>query len=361
MSRYFNFSTDKSRSLFISILCFVSIHLSLAQDMHFSQFFAMPIQVNPANAGIDYDLDIGIIHRSQWGAVAQPFTSYGISVSGKPAQKKRRGSLGLGFDCYYDKSGDASFVSLQSGFNIAYSVKLDEYSSLSAGIKLNYNQRSINNTAFQWGEQYDGKSYNASLATGEQLGNLQRLNFFDVAGGLNYRYKKGEKNMSSNTVRIFDIGISGFHINKSDVAFYKDEANKLGTRAIAYFQGTIGIDNTNVCLLPKAYFQMQGSQKEYVAGMLVSIKPKNESKVTGYVLSNVFNIGALYRGKDAVIAVMQYEIRNYVIGLSYDINVSKLTSSSSGRGAYEISLRYINPSPYLRKGRHKRYGSSKFL
>ncbi len=252
MNRYFNFNSGKYRMFFICMLCFVSMHVSQAQDMHFSQFFAMPIQVNPANAGIDYDLDIGIIHRSQWGAVAKPFTSYGVSVSGKPAQKKRRGSLGLGFDCYYDKSGDASFVSLQSGFNIAYSVKLDEYSSLSAGIKLNYNQRSINNTAFQWGEQYDGKSYNASLATGEQLGNLQRINFFDVAGGLNYRYKKGEKNMSSNTVRIFDIGISGFHINKSDVAFYKDEANKLGTRAIAYFQGTIGIDNTNVCLLPKA-------------------------------------------------------------------------------------------------------------
>lgn len=345
----------------IILFSMMAIHVSMAQDMHFSQFFAMPIQINPANAGIDYDLDMGIIHRSQWGAVAKPFTSYGVSVSGKPAQKKRRGSLGLGFDCYYDKSGDASFVSLQTGFNIAYSVRLDEYSSLSAGIKLNYNQRSINNTNFQWGEQYDGKSYNSSLATGEQLGNLQRLNFFDVAGGLNYRYKKGEKNMSSNTIRIFDIGISGFHINKSDVAFYKSEANKLGTRALVYFQGTIGIDNTNVCLLPKAYFQVQGTQTEYVAGMLVSIKPKNESKVTGYVLSNVFNIGVLYRGKDAVIGVLQYEIKNYVIGLSYDVNVSKLTTSSTGRGAYEISLRYINPNPYLRKGKHKRYGSSKFL
>jgi hypothetical protein len=43
------------------------------------------------------------------------------------------------------------------------------------------------------------------------------------------------------------------------------------------------------------------------------INPKNESKVTGYVLSKVFNIGAI-QGKDAVIAVIPYEIRNYVIG-----------------------------------------------
>ena len=69
----------------------------------------------------------------------------------------------------------------------------------------------------------------------------------------------------------------------------------------------------------------------------------------------------MYRGKDAFIGVVQYEIKNYVIGLSYDINVSKLTSSTTGRGAYEISLRYMGVSEYLRRAHHSKYGANKRL
>ena len=348
----------------VTLVALMCVAVSKAQDIHFSQFFAMPILVNPANAGVEYDLDIGIIHRNQWKAVAQPFTSYGASISGKVptnSKKKRKGRLGLGLDMYYDKSGDASFVSMQSGLNVAYNLQLNKKSFFSTGFKVNFNQRSINNTNFQWGEQYFGKGYNSSLPTGEQLSALQRVSFVDVAAGFNYRFKSGEKNMSSNTARIFDIGVSGFHINKSDVALYRDGSTPIGTRVMLYLQGVVGVNNTNLSILPKAYWQIQGKHQELVLGALVSIKPKNDSKVTGFVNSNIFNIGLLYRGKDAVIGVVQYEIKKYVIGLSYDVNVSKLTSTSSGKGAYEISLRYNNLSQFLRKNHSKKYGANKFL
>jgi len=344
----------------IFIYLFVCFSLK-AQDIHFSQFFATPILINPANAGLENDLDIGLIYRTQWKAIAKPFTSYGISVSGIAGKRNKKGNLGLGLDCYYDKSGDASFAILQSGFNMAYSVKLNKYNFLSAGIKLNFNQRSINSSSFQWGQQYDGKSYNGSLASGEQLNNLQAVTFFDVASGLNYRFKKGDKTMSSNTLRIFDIGISAFHINRANVSLYSNQLHKLPTRIMFYFMGNIGLENTNVAILPKAYYQLQGTQQELVAGFLVSIKPVNESKVTGFVTSNIFNIGLLYRAKDAFIPVIQYEIKSYVIGLSYDINVSKLTSASNARGAFEITLRYINHNTSLRKGKHVRYGTNKLF
>lgn len=353
-----------TKSTIATLVAIVFSFFVKAQDIHFSQFFAMPILVNPANAGVEYDLDIGIIHRNQWSSVAQPFTSYGFSISGKVptnSKKKRKGRLGIGLDVYYDKSGDASFVSMQSGFNLAYNLQLNKKSFFSTGLKANFNQRSINNTNFQWGEQYFGKGYNSALPSGEQLSALQRVTFVDLAAGFNYRYKSGEKNMSSNTARIWDIGVSAFHINKSDVALYRDGSNAIGTRVMGYIQGTIGVNNTNLSILPKAYYQIQGKHQEIVVGALISIKPKSESKVTGFVNSNIFNIGVLYRGKDAIIGVMQYEIRKYVIGLSYDVNVSKLTTSSTGRGAWEISLRYNNLSQYLRKNHSKKYGTNKMF
>lgn len=323
------------------IMCVFLSGLAGAQDMHFSQFFVTPLLLNPANAAVENDLDIGIINRTQWKAVAQPFTSYGISVSGKMGKSPKKGKLGLGIDCYYDKSGDASFVSLQSGFNLAYCVKLSRYSSVSAGIKLNYNQRSLQTNSFQWGQQYDGRSYNGSLASGEHFNNLQSIRFLDVAGGLNYTFKKGSKQATTNTLRLFNVGISGFHLNSSNVNFYNNSITKLPARMLVYFQASIGINNSNITALPKVYYQLQGKQQELVMGCLLSISPKNESRITGYVTSNVFNIGLLYRNRDAVIAVMQYELKSYVLGISYDINTSKLSSSSSGRGAFELSLRYI--------------------
>ncbi len=322
-------------------LCLFLSFLAGAQDMHFSQFFVTPVLINPANAAVENDLDIGIINRTQWKAVAQPFTSYGISISGKTGKNNKKGNLGLGLDCYYDKSGDASFVSLQSGFNLAYCVKLSKHSLISAGIKLNYNQKSLQTNSFQWGQQYDGKSYNATLASGEHLSNLQTIRFLDVATGLNYTFKKGGKNGTTNTLRIFNIGVSGFHLNSSNVNFYNNTLNKLPARMLVYLQAHIGINNSNVTLLPKVYYQVQGKQQELVMGCLFSIAPKNESRITGYVISNVFNIGLLYRNRDAVIAVMQYEMKSYVLGISYDINTSKLAAASSRRGAFEISIRYI--------------------
>ena len=57
---------------FKGIVVFFSLSLFCsAQDIHFSQFFAMPIFVNPANAGVENDLDIGVIHRTQWKAVSR--------------------------------------------------------------------------------------------------------------------------------------------------------------------------------------------------------------------------------------------------------------------------------------------------
>lgn len=353
--------TGYTKKIHITVVIVFMSLVTKAQDIHFSQFFAMPILVNPANAGVENKMDIGLIHRSQWKSVAQPYVTYGFSIAGRVGADRKKGNLGFGLDCYYDKSGDASFVSLQSGLNVAYNVRLSNSSFLSTGIKVNYNQRSINNTNFQWGAQYDGKSYNSSLPSGEPLNDIQRINFVDAAAGLNYRFKKGEKNISSNTLRIFDVGISAFHINRSNVALYKDASSKIARRVMGYFQGVIGIDGTNLAILPKLYHQVQGKQRETVFGTLLSIKPKNESKVTGYVTSGVFNIGAFYRVKDAVIAVAQYEVKNYVIGVSYDINVSKLTTASNGRGAYEISLRYMNSGAYLRKSHHSKYGTNKFL
>ena len=46
------------------------------------------------------------------------------------------------------------------------------------------------------------------------------------------------------------------------------------------------------------------------------------------------------RVKDAIIPSVMYEMGNYAAGISYDFNSSGLKSVSSGRGGYELVLRF---------------------
>ena len=50
--------------------------------------------------------------------------------------------------------------------------------------------------------------------------------------------------------------------------------------------------------------------------------------------------GLLYRWNDALIPVIQLQLSKFIIGTSYDVNVSKLTVASQSRGGFELTLSY---------------------
>ena len=74
---------------------------------------------------------------------------------------------------------------------------------------------------------------------------------------------------------------------------------------------------------------------------------KEDSRYTGYVKGSALAVGGYYRNKDAFVVAALFEMSNYAIGASYDINVSGLKTATTGRGGFEITLRFLNPSPFL--------------
>jgi hypothetical protein len=51
------------------------------------------------------------------------------------------------------------------------------------------------------------------------------------------------------------------------------------------------------------------------------------------------------RNTDALAVIVGAEIQSYRVGLAYDVNISKLSTSTYFRGAFEISVTYIAPYP----------------
>jgi hypothetical protein len=52
--------------------------------------------------------------------------------------------------------------------------------------------------------------------------------------------------------------------------------------------------------------------------------------------------GAVYRWKDALIPVIKINTNKLSIGLSYDVNISKLRTASQYRGGFELTLSYLD-------------------
>jgi len=94
----------------------------------------------------------------------------------------------------------------------------------------------------------------------------------------------------------------------------------------------------SVVLKPSYIVLLQGPSKEITPGLMAQYVLGERSKYTRIKKFTAVSIGGYYRFKDALIAVAKYEFAGYAIGLSYDVNLSKLRTVSSTRGGFEVSL-----------------------
>lgn len=318
-----------------------------SQDIHFSQFWMTPILLNPAQSGAGHDMRAIINYKNQWNSVAAPYSTLNALFDLKIPAKGKKGFSAVGINIYQDKAGDGEMKSLQGNLAYAYHVYLNDKNTLGGGLYGGFAQRSINYAKLQWMNQYDGVSYNSSLPSGEPAGG-NNLTYFDLGGGLHYEYGKGEKYFTGNNHKSFSAGISLFHANQPEYSFYGTD-DKLHIKTVGYANGVFGISNTNISLVPGIIYSHQGKNSELLMGNMFRFQLKEESKHTGYVKGSAFSLGTYYRNKDAVIAAMLFEISQYAIGISYDVNVSGFNKATIGRGGFEISLRFVNPNPFLYK------------
>ena len=163
--------------------------ISLAQDIHFSQFHLSPLTLNPALAGaIDDDQRFTAIYRDQWRSLDEPFTTYAASYDLPIMKGKLNGRyVGMGAHAYQDKAGSSGFGVLNAGASVAYDLKLSRFGDIAFGLQGAYGQRSADLTGLSWDNQYTGSNYNPTLPTGE-ADFVQSKSYVDLAAGVFWRH-----------------------------------------------------------------------------------------------------------------------------------------------------------------------------
>jgi type IX secretion system PorP/SprF family membrane protein len=324
-----------------------------SQDIHFSQYWMTPLVQNPAHAGSEEHMRTILNYRDQWKSIGTPYRT--INASFDMALSKLANKTGFwaaGIQLFNDKAGESEMGQFQANLHLAYHVNVGEYSTLGAGLMAGYTQRTLNYDGLKWGSQFDGYSYNSGLPAGLPSG-TDKLGYADLGAGLLWKYKKGERYMTGNDQRQATLGFSVFHPHKPDYSF-NDSDDKLNMKMVIHGDLLIGIPNTNFSVLPGFIYYSQGKLNQLNAGAQFRYLLKQESTYTGFESGKALSLGAHFRAKDAFIASILMELGPLHIGVSYDFNVSALENASSGRGGYEIGLKYMIDNP-LRKGSARRY------
>ncbi|MBS1634744.1 MAG: PorP/SprF family type IX secretion system membrane protein [Bacteroidetes bacterium] len=306
------------------------------QDIHFSQFDETPLQLNPANAGVQYETRFIANYKSQWQSVNAPFKTFAVSGDARLLKKKRT-NLGIGLDVFSDNAGSGQYKTTQANLSISGIVSINDASRISGGIMLGYAQHSLNRGSYTWGNQYNGLAYDGTMASGEPTAS-NNFGMLDLGAGVAYTYGSKEQYMTANNAKRITIGVSVFHPNQPAYSYYSN-GTKLYMKYVFHGDAALGIKNTNLVLKPSYIIFIQGPAKEITPGMTFQYILQDASKYTGNKKFSAVSVGGYYRAKDAFIAVAKFDFNTYAIGFSYDVNLSKLRTVSSTRGGFEITLR----------------------
>ncbi|MBI3521124.1 MAG: PorP/SprF family type IX secretion system membrane protein [Bacteroidetes bacterium] len=339
-----------------------------AQDIHFSQFNENPSLINPALTGESGVLRASACYRDQWRSVATPYKTYGASVESRfktsnwdkvdgqsmTFTKSTFNRFAGGLSLYSDKAGSGNMGVTQLNASLASFVPISKNSQLSLGLQGSLAQYKIDFSKLVFSNQYDGYQYSSNIQNGESVTN-QSFVYADFGGGLNWNYKYTDKVVSSNKQKKANIGIAIYHINKQDKSFLSNSNSlKLYMKYVFHGDFLFGIPHTNIGIAPSYLLQFQGPSKELIAGTVIKYYIKENSIYTGIIKRSSVNFGLFYRYKDAAILSFSYDRREqFSIGISYDVNLSKLVPASKLGGGPEITLKVNTSNPYLYQKRKK--------
>lgn len=340
------------------LLAFAGLNPAQGQDKHFSQVMMTPQLTNPATTGMFRGAyRVYLNHRNQWVGLGSPYKTSGGSFDTKIKLNDQRNSayLGIGGNVFSDKAGDANLGLFEGNLMVSGVLPVAENQWASAGLQVGFGQHKINMASLNWGNQFNGSSFDPSLPTGEADVVSSSL-FFDVSAGVNYRFANFTNNFIGEDVFQLDIGAAYFHLNRPQINFIASAPEQLHSKFLFRATARRDIPGTTVGIVPFAQFSSQGPNNELIVGSLLRFKLKNASKFTDIFTETALSAGIQYRNKDAISPQVYLEFVGWQIGIVYDYNTSTLSQVSNGNGAFEISVRYINfndPRISSRRGKSK--------
>jgi type IX secretion system PorP/SprF family membrane protein len=318
------------KKILYTLLIAITAGSAFAQDIHFTQFHAMPMYLNPAMTGFfNGDIRVGAIYRNQWFSLssAQSKTTYqtfGGYADGCLLRRRLKGSfIGIGGGAVYDMAGDMGLNTLDANFNIAYSQSFGRRTkhSIALGLQGLLSTKSI------------GKPSNAITPDGLPDYFGRSASAFDVGFGLRYHVEFKKR------LNMYIGGAYAKVLRPTETLVENANVMKTYSKITASAGALIDL-NDKFNIMPQAMFVMQGpayqvnvgSYFQYVFGEV------NSSK-------NGIALGFFTRFAqpipDAIAPAIRLDYAGLQASFSYDFTISDFRRASPAMGAAELSVSYL--------------------
>lgn len=317
-----------------------------AQDIHFSQFYLSPLNLNPAMTGImNCNIRLVANYRNQWASVlkSNAYSTYSVSYDQK-IPVGRYDYFGVGGAFWGDRAGEGDFSTITGKVAGSYSKRMGgsrkQAHYLVVGAEAGFAQRSVDFMKLRWGTQHDGDGGFCSTCPSLEENNFNddQFVFADMEAGLLWFSVFDENNN-------LYVGGAFHHLNRANQSFSDNEKDYLYSRFTFHAGGEFEV-TPRFGLVPGVITMFQGPSFQVNSGTSFKFtlgSGKGNSNYQAFQLgtwvrvSNKVETGVL---TDAVILSTRFDYNQFSLGFSYDVNVSALKPASSNNGGFEFALVY---------------------
>ena len=316
-----------------------------AQDIHFSQFYLSPLNLNPAMTGaMDCNIRLVANYRNQWGSVlgANAYNTYSVSYDQK-VPVGRYDYVGFGATFWNDVAGEVDFSTLTAKASGSYLKRMGGTRTtahyLVAGAEFGFAQRSIDFIKARWGTQHDGDGGFDPGADPFENNLNPNFTYVDLGAGLMW-YSALRNNNS------FYIGGAFHHLNSINNSFQEGGFDEYYSRMTFHVGGEVNFRG-KTGISPGLILMSQGPSLQVNSGaslkFLLGSRRDQQAFHVGLwsrVSKEDTGTGSTSLLMDAIILSTRFDYQTFSLGFSFDVNVSSLTPASNNAGGPEFALIY---------------------
>lgn len=288
-----------------------------AQDPIFSQFYATPLQLNPAFAGSGYAPRLGVAYRNQWSGFNNAYRTYAVFYE----QSLNRLNSGIGFNLESDDAGNGILRTMRFSAMYSYRLQINDNWAVKIGMEGGIHQTALDWEQLVFPDQIDPFS-GPVITTSELRPDQLSKTAIDLSAGLLVLSEQ------------FWLGIGLKHLNTPNQGILLANDNLSSGLPLRYtlsggFEVPVNSGN-------------KGKSTSFISPnfLLVSQGPYKQLNLGAYATFGPIIGGAWYRhtfeNADAAVLMLGFRQDMFKIGLSYDVTVSGLSGRAGG--TYELTL-----------------------